>query len=99
MFFAGRGARIPARCVLGAAATVFTYVLGSALSEPSTILLTKRLVREGRDAETALRDAVTEASTGSGAGSVRPERGVTSPGHSEVALTLSDPVTETSTRR
>lgn len=40
-----------------AAATVFTYVLGSALSESAT-----RLAREGQDAEQALRDAVTEAS-------------------------------------
>ena len=45
-----------------AAATVFTYVLGSALSESATILLTRRLAREGQDAEQALRDAVTEAS-------------------------------------
>jgi AcrR family transcriptional regulator len=45
-----------------AAATVFTYVLGSALSESATILLTRRLAREGQDPATALRDAVAEAS-------------------------------------
>lgn len=45
-----------------AAATVFTYVLGSALSESATILLTRRLAREGQDAEQALRHAVDEAS-------------------------------------
>lgn len=45
-----------------AAATVFTYVLGSALSESATILSTRRLAREGQDAATALREAVDEAS-------------------------------------
>lgn len=45
-----------------AAATVFTYVLGGALSESATILLTRRLARDGKDPEAALGEAVEEAS-------------------------------------
>lgn len=45
-----------------AAATVFTYVLGSALSTSATILLTRRLAREGHDPAQALRDAIANAS-------------------------------------
>lgn len=45
-----------------AAAAVFTYVLGSALSASATILLTRRLAREGGDVQEAMREAMTEAS-------------------------------------
>lgn len=45
-----------------AAATVFTYVLGVALSESATILLTRRLARDGKDPEAALGAAVEAAS-------------------------------------
>ena len=45
-----------------AAATVFTFVLGNALSTSATILLTRRLTREGNDAEKAIGEAIERAS-------------------------------------
>lgn len=42
--------------------TVFTFVLGHALGQAATISLTRRLSREGADADEQLRDAMARAS-------------------------------------
>jgi Tetracyclin repressor-like, C-terminal domain len=44
-----------------AAATVFMFALGSALGEWATVSLTRRLDREGADAEERFREAMAEA--------------------------------------
>ena len=45
-----------------AAATVFTFVLGNALGPAANASLTRKLGRDGGDAEKAMRDTMTEAS-------------------------------------
>jgi hypothetical protein len=44
-----------------AAATVFIFVLGCALGESATLSLTRRLSRDGGNAEEQMRDAVAKA--------------------------------------
>lgn len=44
-----------------AAATVFIYVAGSALSSAAQVSLTRRLARSGRDPEAEMRDTMTKA--------------------------------------